>query len=460
MNRKTVKRILAPTVVAAMLGVVAAWALTRGGPGLPRQAEGFAPESQSRAGGQPGYGWSTHPGTTEAVKHALAAAGKFSEDKSDAVFVFYTTQHEPERIVATMQALAGPGLRILGWSSDYGVIGPDGYHASPGGSLGLLRVRLPGVTAGLGWAELHEAPSADQVAQLAVKRAMEDAGRPSDPPAIIVMAPTYDGCEEQLLKGIDAVTGGQVPVIGGTAAGSSADRTRKGSAIAKDKVIRTGLVLAVLYSRKPVAWAYRGGFNRTGKSGTVTASDGRVIRKIDGRPALDVYDEWSGGRVSEAMRAGKEMNKFTGLYPLCRVISSTGSSQNLFIHPWPVPDADKPKCLVTSASVYAGEVVYFSEGSWNILLNRIGALPQLAKEGRSDMEVGAGLLICCEAVLKNIPPDQRDQISYLMNLSLGGAPWIGMFTWGEQGNFPGLGNHHGNLLTGTLLLPKGEAQRD
>lgn len=49
---------------------------------------------------------------------------------------------------------------------------------------------------------------------------------------------------------------------------------------------------------------------------------------------------------------------------------------------------------------------------------------------------------------------------HLMNRSLEGVPWIGPFTWGEEGNFPGLGNRHGNLLTGITLFPAGEEHEE
>jgi hypothetical protein len=180
-----------------------------------------------------------------------------------------------------------------------------------------------------------------------------------------------------------------------------------------------------------------------------------LIREIDGRPALEVYDEWSGGRVGEALRDGKKnMNTFCGLYPIYRTVNSGSISHNLYVHAWPTAESAKSGCLVSSANLWKGDVVHFAEGSWNILLNRMGNLPQLAKEGRPNMAVTAGLLVCCEGVLKNIPPDQRDQIATLIKRNMGDVPWIGMFTWGEQGNFTGVGNYHGNLLTSFTLFPR------
>jgi hypothetical protein len=148
------------------------------------------------------------------------------------------------------------------------------------------------------------------------------------------------------------------------------------------------------------------------------------------------------------------MNTFAALYPLCKTLTSGTATHNLFVHAWPPEDGAATKRLVTSANLWKGERVFFSEGSWNILLNRLGALPRLAREEAPDVHPAAALLICCEAVLKNIPPGQRDQMAFLVSKSLGDVPWIGVFTWGEQGNFRGVGNYHGNLLTSVVLLPQ------
>jgi len=428
---------------------------------VPLESEVHAPPTsggrcQQMEDGCAGYGWSVHPDTATAVEQALSAALGSEGAKGDVTFLFYSHQHKPERIVEALRQARRSSGRVCGWSSWRGVITPDGYHASPDGVVGLMSLCSPGVTVGVGAAAFDETESPESSATLALGRAIDDAGdpEPGERPAMILMSTTYDGHEERILEALEAATEGEVPVVGGTATGGPPPYGSDWSIIAKDQVLRKGLVVCVFYSALPFGWSFRGGFDRTGKSGVVTKSDGRVIREIDGKPALDVYDKWSGGRIAEAMRAGKDMNTFTGLYPLCRTFTSAQTTHHLFVHAWPPEDGAVSRCLVTSANVSEGDVVYFSEGSWNILLNRIGALPQLAKGTTPRMPVRAGLFICCEAVLTNIPLEQRDHMAHLMNRSLGEVPWIGTFTWGEQGNFPGLGNHHGNLLTSVVLFPE------
>ena len=443
----------------AMCAAVVWFTATKSGPPSGRQIQ-----SAPRSGGRcqrtgadfGGYGWSVHPETATAVKQALSAALGNPGARADLTLVFYSHQHSPERIAEALRRAGVSTGRICGWSSWHGVLTPDGYHSSPEGTVGLMSLRLPGVSVGVGAATFDETESPEGSATLALGRAIDDAGDPSPgaSPTMILMSATYHGYEERILRALDAATEGEVPVLGGTATGGPPPYASDWSVMAGDKVLRKGLVICAFYSDLPFGWSFRGGFDRTGKSGVVTASHGRVIREIDGKPALDVYDQWSGGRIAEAMRAGKDLTTFTGLYPLCRTYVSGQTTHHLFVHAWPPEDAAVTRRLVTSADVSEGDLVYFSEGSWNILLNRIGTLPRLARETTPQDSASAALFICCEAVLKNIPIEQRDQMAHLMNRSLGEVPWIGAFTWGEQGNFPGIGNYHGNLLTSVVLFPQ------
>ena len=403
-----------------------------------------------------GYGWSVHPDTGTAVGEALAKFPSGAVGDANIALVFYSSQRAPEDVAGALRRSRGQGTRICGWSSDLGIIGSDGYHRGPEGTVGLLCMRLPGVKVGVGGAGLDEAESPAACARLALRRAVENAGGAGAgrAPSIVIMSATYDGQEEAYLESLRGSLGSSVPVLGGTAGGSGAKGPTTCSLIANDAVIRKGLVLAVMYSQCPFGWSFQGGFRRTADCGVITASEGRLVREIDGIPALDAYDEWCCGRLAEAMRAGKNLNTFTGLYPVCRTLKSGNKTHNLFVHAWPAPDAPVSRALVTSANLRRGDLVHFSEGSWNILLNRVGVLAQEARGGLPQTGIAAGLFICCEAVLKNIPPEQRDQMAHLINRAMGGAPWIGMFTWGEQGNFPGIGNYHGNLLTSMTLLPR------
>jgi len=185
----------------------------------------------------------------------------------------------------------------------------------------------------------------------------------------------------------------------------------------------------------------------------VTSAQSRLIIEIDGRPAAQVYDEWLGGAVSRAAERGEDLVEFCTLYPICR----PKGGANQFIRAWPSNDPEHPGSLRTGSAVQAGDEIYLSEGNGNILLNQFATLPLQARDRLEGSDPLAGLFIYCGAALDCIPEEERPLIAALLARSLGSIPWIGVFTWGEQGNLPGVGNVHANLSSGTVLFPAGSS---
>ena len=452
------------TGVALLVATVGVWVLCGHG-GSPAVSKGeqaplFSAGHQRRIGdGYACSGWSIHPYTKTAIEQAFRSAMGGAATGADLMLVFYTAHHDPHDVAAIIRAQPNAPKRILGWSVQDGILGADGFHAGVHGAVGVLGLRLDNLSPGVGAAGFDEAETPAAAAKLALGRAMADAGHsPQDEvkPSMILLSSTI-GHEEEVLQAFEEVCGRPVPVIGGSCAGSKERVNREfitnWSLVTNDRVLTNGLVVAALYSAPPFGWAYRGGFDRTGKAGVITDCDRRLIRQINGRPAVEVYDEWLGGRLKEARDQKKFMVAFTALYPLCRTLTRGEVSHNQFVHVWPTENTANPNCLITAANVHKNEVLYFSEGTWNILLNRLGILVEQARQSQADADPAAALFIGCGSVLDNIPLDHRDQMASLVDRSLGDVPWLGVFTWGEQGNVPALGNLQGNLTTSVLLVP-------
>ena len=65
----------------------------------------------------------------------------------------------------------------------------------------------------------------------------------------------------------------------------------------------------------------------------------------------------------------------------------------------------------------------------------------------------SGLFIYCGGALACLPPTAREQMSALVSQTMKDRPWLAVFTWGEQGNIPSVGNLHSNLSSGMVLFP-------
>jgi len=454
----------------ALLAVVAAACstddagLVAGNPPAIPGAKMSGGRTRSSAAGFSGVGWSIAPVTEDATRQALAQAEAGRVGATDLTFVYYTPQHDPSRVLATLRGNQKK-RRVIGMTSHDGLLTADGYHSSPEGVVGVLSLKVAGITTGIGGASFEEvAPRAEgEAARLAMRRAVADAGRAAgEKPSMVVVIPTLRS-EEKALAAITEEVGPDVPVIGGTAAGPSKDidlrRLREGlewSIVVNDRVITAGAAVAVFYSARPFAWAYAGGFERsTTKSGVVTDAEPRMIRTIDNRPAIDVYDEWLGGALKEAMARGDNMLQWCALHPLTRNVEANGVVQTQTLHPHPNPDQkNEPGTILVGGNVAVGDRLNLGEGSWNILLNRFAQMPRQAKNDAGDIDPIAGLFFYCGGALDTIPRDHRANMSHLVSQSMGRElPWIGVFSWGEQGHVAGIGNLHGNEMASTLLFP-------
>jgi hypothetical protein len=402
-----------------------------------------------------GVGWSLDPVVNKAFEDAAAHAIEPEAGKPDITMVYYNAQHDPNEILAALRKRGDKVGKIIGQTSHEGILDASGYHTAKTGVLGLMSMRSQNMRIGVGCASFDEMEPR-QAAKLALQRALEDGGDHSagERPSMILLCVTLPH-EEIVLEALAEVTDASVPLIGGTAAGSVNALGRKKisnwSIIANDRVIHHGVAMAVFHSDNPIAWSYGGGFRRTSTSGIATKCQGRLIVEIDGKPAADVYNEWLGGRVYEAMSRGENIIRFCGLYPLCRYQGGT----NQFICAWPSEETQNSGSLRTGSRVREGEQIYLSEGNWNLLLNHFANVPRTAMHQITDFQSCSGLFFYCGGALACLPPEAREQMSHLVNHSIGGWPWIGVFSWGEQGNIPGVGILHSNLSAGMILFPSG-----
>jgi hypothetical protein len=400
-------------------------------------------------------GWSTNPDPAQGVKEAVEMAknGLIGQPK---YAIFYTTNYNPAAALSEIKTML-PGVKLHGATSKLGIFSEKGYHYNPNGTIGIMLVSSDDVAFGVGSANYEGFASVQEAAISAMREAMSSAGKTGKPDIVLISSSLP--YEEEALAAIETVIGKDVPVIGGSAARAETPIVPDWALYAEKATFKNGIMLTAVYTNLSVGWVFKGGFDRTEKSGAITKADGRTIFEIDNRPAVDVLDEWLGGEIRKGMREGLNMNLFTGLHPLYKILAAPdGSVYQLYIHEWPASNDETTTKLSTAARVEAGQRVYLSYGAWQTLLNRIGKLPHDAKvQGNMlDKNPSFGFSVICGSVGSNIPLNERGKMSILANEELGAnVPYIGTFTSGEDGQFPGIGNRHGNVLTSFVLIGGG-----
>lgn len=368
----------------------------------------------------------------------------------DLAYLFSGCDHDPVRIHEFVTKRL-PGIRIVGGSSASGLMTEAGLWTSD--TVGLLLIADPEGDYGVAVAELGEDAAGD--AATLVQQALDDAGCPGELPELvwIYQAP---GREEAVMTGIRRVVGDRCPVLGG----SSADNELAGQwhQVGTDGVVRRGLAVAVLFPSRGIGHAFQGGYAPTGQDGVVTAvrceatgslTRGRRILEIDGQPAAEVYNRWIGNRLAGRLRSGGSILAETTTCPLgVAAAEVAGVSQFLLLHPEAL---STDGALTTFAEVELGDRVHAMNGDRQRLIQRAGRVADAAAGAIGGAGVLAGGLMVYCAGCRMAVGERMEEVRREVAASFGQRPFIGCFTFGEQGSLLGA-NRHANLMISAIAF--------
>lgn len=334
---------------------------------------------------------------------------------------------------------------LHGGSSCLGIMTQDGLNIDSGGGVAGLAIWDADGSYGTGSADLGE--DAHAAATRATEAALASADRFGEVPEMVWLT-VAPGREEQVLAGVRAVVGMETLIVGG----SSADNDVSGAwaQFGPEGVHGDGVVVSVLFPSRPITSFYQSGYAPTGKSGIVTAIEGRRLIEIDGAPASAVYNRWTDGAVPMATDVPVSILSDATLWPLGRVKREVaGVPFHLLAHP---AVANPDGSLDLFADLSEGDRIWQMQGTSDSLIARAGRIAAQARNNaRTDIS-GAFVVYCggCMLAVK----DQMEEVCAGVNTALGDAPWIGVFTFGEQGVPTGGVAEHGNLMISCTVIAR------
>ena len=393
-------------------------------------------------------GWSTEMDPETAVRAAFARVVLRLGAMPSLLLVHCTVAHDAAAVVAALRHVA-PNVPIHGGSSCAGVMTEDGFHGEWGVALGMLGLYDPGAAYGCGAAEVGDDPLAATAKACAL--AAQRAGRPGEVPALVLLE-CAPGPEERVLEGIEAYFGRNVVIMGGT---SGDMLTGEDSfQLANLEAHRGAVSVAALFPSTDLMSSFHCGYEPTDFRGVVTRAEGRTVYEIDGRPAGDVYDEWSGGLATAwAQTEGGPVVAEITMHPIGRQVGMAGGQPyHLLAHPRALSAA---RALTFLTELPEGTQVVMLKGTRDNLTLRAGRVVRSALEGSaaSVSEVAGGLVIYCAGCMLTVY-DRMDDVARSVRDAMAGKPFLGVFTLGEQGCFPGGENRHGNLMICATLFAK------
>jgi hypothetical protein len=398
-----------------------------------------------------GCGWSDNNDEVKAAEEAVSSVKTQLEGESPEFAIFFSTVgYDSDKVLSEVRRLL-PDVQIYGGTSCLAVQTKEGFHVGEKGSLALLAVASKNISFGVGGVSIDDFTSAREAGKAAIQAAIDAAGeKGASKPKIVLMTGSV-GHEEELLAGIEEVIGKDVPVLGGSAGDNTI--TGEWKQFANGDVYSNGISLTAIYTDLKVGWAYEAGYLRSENRGTITRAEGRIIYEIDNQPAAEVYNDWTGDTVvAEELETGGSILSDASYYPLAKIIKNEGKEYTLSIHPLSINATDHS--LEVFANVEEGDEVLLMHGDWELLLNRAltTSTKALESESLSKEDVSFGVYTYCAGTVLAIPEDERPKMPVLVKTAIGDAPFIGTFTFGEQGHIRGVGNLHGNLVNSMIVF--------
>lgn len=244
-------------------------------------------------------GHSDDPDSQSAIADVLKqCCADLGEVKPNAGILFAAIDFEHQLIVEEINRVF-PGLDLIGCTTDGEVSSVLGFQQD---SLTLMlfavdgdRIQI-GVGVGLG---VKDNPLL--AAEKAVSIATQKLDKPVKlciplPASYIADGSTTSG--EDILRGLKAVLGENLPIVGGTAGDQF--RFQKTYQFYRTDVLTDALPILLLAGDVHCSFGVDCGWQPIGNRSVVTKSQGNIVYEIDGKPAIEFYHKYLGDRAPNA----------------------------------------------------------------------------------------------------------------------------------------------------------------
>lgn len=224
---------------------------------------------------------------TDSKAAGIEAASSLKAEGLKLAYVYCSCALDVAEVLSGVKEVL-PEVECIGNTSFTGVVVPSGYIGGDEPFVGILAMGSEEMT--IGGAISEPGDCAYCAGQKMAKEAMAKAGKDVAPSYFYMVASPAE--EESYLKGISSVIG-RVPFFGGSAADNSI--AGEWSLYLNDTVISDGCAVAFVYDAPSMTNLFSAAYKETDDVGIITKVDGkRVLCEIDGVPACDKYQEWTG----------------------------------------------------------------------------------------------------------------------------------------------------------------------
>jgi len=389
-----------------------------------------------------GVGVDENPDVRKAVRKALGVAYASLERDPALLIVSATSGYDLDELLEAVHMFAGP-LPVVGGTSSNGLATESGIirAGGRGRGVGVMALAGRGLSVGVGHAEVGSAPrrAGEAAAAAALAAAVSRTGSPV---AALLFAPP--GYEEAILHGVTSTLGRGVPLFGCTVADE--DLSGRWAAFCGSEALPNGVVVAVLHGSFLAGAAFSTGYWTTSLQAEATGVTGRVISRLGGRPAAEVYAEWLGADVSELY--GPRIHRYAAAEPLG--VEEPRTRRVLVKEPG---TASADGSLGLFGEVKEGDIIRMLSCTPESLISAAGAAAAEAMTRASlRPELVRGVLVAQGSGRVLLLGERAQEVVLQIRRVVGNAPLLGMAGFGEQSALPDGRPVHLNLAVSVMVL--------
>ena len=222
--------------------------------------------------------------------------------------------------------------------------------------------------------------------------------------------------------------------------------------VTNGQVLHNGVVVTAMYPSSRIRYAFDNSYTPTLNKGIITKASGRTIFEINHRPAADIYNEWTNESITDYLDGGNILSPST-LHPLGRTALWTrGQTLYQLSHPEAVL---KNRAISLFTKAEAGEQIILMEASTQDLVYRVDKVTSklVVDISTPNEQIAGALIIYCAGCMLAVQ-NEMQVVAGQFRKALGGIPFLGIHTFGEQGCALLGENTHANLMMSVVLFEK------
>ena len=388
-----------------------------------------------------GVGFSNHRNPREAGKEAaVQAMEKAGIDKPDFVFLFGTVGYKQATLLTAVRE-ATFGAPLSGCSGE-GVIVPGAVHETNFGVV-VSVVKSDEIRFSNAYAEGMSKDAVGMGQKIGDELKLHEA---KDALSLITFADGLTLNFDAMLRGLmhRCESTNAIPMIGGTASDDwSFTATYQ---YCNDEVFSDGAVATLVQGQGDIFNVSRHGCVPVGDELTITKADANRILEIDGRPALEVIDEYL--TVEERGTDWKKTNVYLAIG--VKAPEFMKNYDDYLIRFMPMRDEE---AVYVPTELQAGTKFYMTRRDHDKIAAGNQRLADELKEGLGERTprfmlqiecIGRGQVIFEDSEKQKLLRDMQNSVSKDAN-------WFGLYTYGEFGPVGGVNCFHNYSLILTAI---------